>query len=192
MTDLGSRPLNAQIWDRVDDDWYVEPEWCSRRLFEEEAFAGEIHDPCCGIGRIVKSAWYKGLIATGSDIVSRAGWPVRDFLSDLGGYRNLIIYDNIVTNPPFDIAPAIVTQALATAQRKVAVIFPTARLNAAHWITCTPLRRVWLMTPRPSMPPGRVVLSGGKVGGGKTDFCWLVFEKGYGFEPELRWLHRDK
>ena len=74
---------------------------------------------------------------------------------------------------------------------KVAVIFPTARLNAAHWIRETPLRRVWLLTPRPSMPPGHVIAAGQKAGGGKVDFCWLVFERGHQGPAELRWLYRD-
>jgi hypothetical protein len=32
----------------------------------------------------------------------------------------------------------------------------------------------------------------GKVGGGKSDYCWLVFEHGYNGQPEMRWLHRDE
>jgi hypothetical protein len=40
--------------------------------------------------------------------------------------------------------------ALSLATAKVAMIFPVARLNAAHWLRATPLRRVWLLTPRPS------------------------------------------
>jgi hypothetical protein len=41
------------------------------------------------------------------------------------------------------------------------------------------------------MPPGSYVLAGGKVGGGKQDFCWLVLERGYVGAPSLHWLHRD-
>jgi hypothetical protein len=38
------------------------------------------------------------------------------------------------------------------------------------------------------MPTGQHVLDGGKVGGGKRDFCWIVFERGYVGEPVIRWL----
>jgi len=69
---------------------------------------------------------------------------------------------------------------------------PTARLNAARWLENTPLQRIWLLTPRPSMPPGQHILDGGKVGGGKSDYCWLVWEHGYSGLPEIRWLHREK
>jgi hypothetical protein len=51
---------------------------------------------------------------------------------------------------------------------------------------------VWLLTPRPSMPPGEVIARGEKPGGGKTDFCWLVFDRTHSGPPELRWLHRDR
>jgi hypothetical protein len=105
--------------------------------------------------------------------------------------------DNVVCNPPFNIAEQFVRHALEVTGLKVAVIFPTARLNAAngpkgkYWIRGLPLRRVWLLTPRPSMPPGHVIAAGGKPGGGKMDFCWLVFERGYQGPTELRWLRRD-
>jgi hypothetical protein len=182
------RERKSHVWDREADEHYVEPEWCSERLFQEEIFTGEVHDPCCGFGTIPESARRGGLNATASDLVDR-GYErgfVTDFLASNVGR------ENIVCNPPFNIAREFTLHALKLAARKVAVIFPTARLNAAHWLRDTPLRRIWLLTPRPSMPPGHVIASGGKPQGGKMDFCWLVFEQGYVGAPELRWLHRDR
>jgi hypothetical protein len=182
-----SRPLNARIWPRSEAEWYVEPSWCSERLFAVEEFSGTIYDPACGMGRIPLAAMRAGLRALGSDMVNR-GWdstPQNFFL-----HRTR--HPNIVTNPPFDIAPEFAQHALQIATRKVAIIFPTARLNAAHhWLSSAPLVRIWLLTPRPSMPPGDYILAGKKPGGGKMDFCWLVFEHGYDGEPKARWLHRD-
>jgi hypothetical protein len=71
------------------------------------------------------------------------------------------------------------------------MIFPVARLIAARWLQQTPLAVVWLLTPRPSMPPGYVILAGQKPGGGKVDFCWLVWSHDHVGQPEMRWLHRD-
>ena len=113
--------------------------------------------------------------------------PVKDYLLDHTSAPN-----NIVSNPPFDIFEAFTKHALERASHKVALIMPTARLNAARWLYDTPLQSVWLLTPRPSMPPGHVIRANGKVGGGKSDYCWLVFEHGYSSHPELKWLHRDK
>jgi hypothetical protein len=72
------------------------------------------------------------------------------------------------------------------------MIMPVRKLNAAGtWLYKLPLARVWLLTPRPSMPSGSFISAGGKVGGGTVDFCWAVFEKGWTRHPQLRWLHRD-
>jgi hypothetical protein len=191
MTDAATatRPLNAKVWAREENEHYVEPFWCSERLFVEESFEGGVYDPCCGFGRIVISSLKAGLRGYGSDLIDR-GWDStrtpHDFLSSDDEQ-----HDNIVCNPPFNIADTFALHALKLARRKVAIVFPTARLNAAHWLRGIPLRRVWLMTPRPSMPPGYTITAGEKPGGGKMDYCWVVFEKHYLGTPEIHWLRRD-
>lgn len=187
MTGLEPQPINAHAWQREEHDHYVESEWCSRRLFQEETFSGTILDPACGFGNIVKSGKELGQAIFGTDLVDRGGseLPPCDFFD----MKTRVA--NIVTNPPFRIADDFAVHALSLALLKVAIIFPTARLNAAHWIRGTPLRRIWLMTPRPSMPPGHVITAGGKAVGGKMDYAWLVFEQGYEGLPETRWLRRD-
>jgi hypothetical protein len=181
------RKRASHIWERAENDWYVESPWCAERLFEAETFTGTVWDPACGGGNIPEAARRAGYRVHATDIVDRGyggGYCLDFFKSDAR-------HDAIVTNPPFNIASKFVLRALELAS-KVAIIFPTARLNAAHWIRGTPLRRVWLLSPRPSMPPGRVIAAGGKPGGGKMDFCWLVWERGYTGSPELGWLHRDR
>lgn len=168
------------------NEHYVEPEWVSKRLFEEEYFEGKIYDPCCGFGRIVISAKQAGHDAYGSDIADR-GWnsTPQDFL------KHNSRHDNIVTNPPFNLAQEIAEHALTLARGKTAMIFPTARLNAARWLRDTPLHKIWLLTPRPSMPPGHTITTGGKVGGGKSDFCWLVWGQNYLGLAVTGWLTRE-
>ena len=179
--------LAAHVWEREVNEHYCEPKWCSNRLLEEESFEGCIDDPCCGFGTIPLNFTAKGFQGTASDLVDRGfrNGKTDDFLKS--EWRR----DNIICNPPFNIANHFVLHALQVASRKIAMIFPTARLNAAHWIRGTPLRRVWLLTPRPSMPPGHVIAAGGKPGGGKMDYCWMVWEQSYKGQPELRWLRRD-
>jgi hypothetical protein len=187
-------PRLAHNFERDEHDWYVEPHWCPRRLFEEEDFDGEILDPACGWGRIVRAAIDAGYPARASDIIVRpSGDAAVDRLKREANFRDC---DgpavNIVCNPPYRVYPTFAQHALQLARRKVALIFPVARLNAAHWIAGAPLRRIWLMSPRPPMPPGSYLEAGHKPGGGRVDFCWLVFDHGYAGEAEVRWLHRDK
>lgn len=191
IQDGALKKLDAHIWEREANDHYVEPEWVSRRLFDDEPFEGAVWDPACGFGRICESARLAGHPIVYSDICDRGYDPhnlkvICDFLETWGKRAQ-----NIVTNPPFDIADKFALHALKLALHKVAIVFPTARLNAAHWIRGTPLRRVWMLTPRPSMPPGHVIARGEKPGGGKMDYCWLVWEQGYTGEPEMGWLRRD-
>lgn len=188
------RPKRSHIFAQEANGHYVEETWCDTRLFEEEPFTGNVVDPCCGFGRIPEAAKAAGYIAFGSDIVNR-GYaersPELDFLAvDGSAIANV---DNVIMNPPFDRGREFIEQALKIAQRKVAAILPIRRLPAmGRWIKGTPLFRVWLMTPRPSMPPGSYIKSGKKVGGGTVDYCWCVFLQGYDGKATVEWLYRDK
>jgi hypothetical protein len=187
-----TKKLDAHVWEREANEHYVEPEWCSRRLFEDEPFEGQVWDPCCGFGRIPESARAAGFFVFASDIVDR-GYSALSERSDFLCCNDHQASENIVCNPPFNIADQFALHALSLGNtRKVAMIFPTARLNAAHWLRGTPLRRIWLLTPRPSMPPGHVITRGEKPGGGKMDYCWLIWERGYEGHAETRWLRRDR
>lgn len=187
-----NKVLNAHIWDREKDEHYVEPAWCSARLFEEERFRGFVLDPCCGFGTIVEEAHKAGLSSYGSDIVDRGYKPTHSLFRLLNFLESEVAAENIVCNPPFNIAEKFARHACKLAEGKAALIFPTARLNAAHWLKELPLSRVWLLSPRPSMPPGYVIARGDKPGGGKMDYCWLVFDHDHNGPAQLRWLYRDR
>jgi len=190
----GKKATRSHTFELAKDEFYLEPVWTNDRLFEEEQFSGAIHDPFCGVGTVVDAAIRAGYEATGSDLNDHDGkgrFPLGDWMLETRRF------DNIVTNPPykfcFDKGAVPTLKALHLARRKVAMIMPTTRLHAAHkWLKDTPLRRIWLMTPRPSMPPGELILAGVKPGGGTIDFCWAVWERGYTGPIELRWLCRDK
>lgn len=178
----------AHIFDREEHEHYVEPEWCSKRLFEVEDFFGSIWDPACGFGRIPDAARVLGKLTWATDVVGR-GYQHLDGIVDF--FETTRCPYNIVCNPPFHIFEKFATHALEIATAKVALLWIVPRLNAAGWLQGTPLARVWLLTPRPSMPPGHVITDGGKVTGDTRDFCWLVWDKAHVGPPELKWLRRD-
>jgi hypothetical protein len=180
---------HAHVWVPQPECWYVEPPWCSNRLFDVEVFIQEVIDPCCGGGNIVRAAREHHLPTVGWDLVDRGfpGTVVRDFLTYSGPAPR-----NLVFNPPFGIARAFIEHAVKIARHKIAALFPVARLNAAQWLRQLPLSRVWLLSPRPSMPPGEYLARGEKPQGGRVDFAWLVMVRGFSGSPELRWLHRDE
>lgn len=186
------RKRESHLWTRQAEDWYVEPEWCSARLFELEQFTGSIWDPACGGGNILKSARAAHLVNVwGTDIVKRGELTnsTLDFLEHYSGTA-----DNIVSNPPFGIAEKFVARALDLAKNKVAMLLPANWVQGdkrSRWLEQSGLRRVYFITPRPSMPPGHVLAAGRRCGSGTTDYAWFVWLKGYDGAPEIRWLRRD-
>lgn len=177
-------------WARHPDDWYVEESWCDTRLFEAEEFEGRIWDPAAGIGRIPTAAQAAGHEAVAGEIVDRG---CADYIGDFRKCWEKLA-PNIVCNVPFGIAEEFVPHALKLADRKVAMLLPSNWIQGderSRWLETTPLRRVWYLTPRPSMPPGPVIVAGEKPSNGTTDYAWFVWLKGYDGYAETRWLRRD-
>lgn len=193
------RKRESSLWARDPHDWYVEPSWCSERLFEEEPFRGEICDPACGGGNIIRAALTSYPLVIGMDIVARGnlGPPIQDWLAYDGH-----AFDNIVSNPPFGLCDdrktdthPFVEKCLAMANRKVALLLPANWIQGdrrSRWLEKTPLRRVWFISPRPSMPPGAALAAGMKPGNGTTDFAWFVWQHDYDGPPEIKWLRKVK
>lgn len=185
----------AHLWERDEHDWYVEPSECSKALFDLEAFEGPVWDPACGIGRIVEQAQAAGLKAVGSDIVRRSPFCLRtsDFLDR--SYEP--DFRDIVTNPPFRSAEAFVREALAITPNggKVAVLLPLVWISGfstkRDWLPKSPLKTVFPISPRPSMPPGRVIEAGIRPGNGTKDFAWLVWEVGYVGTASVRFMNTN-
>jgi hypothetical protein len=188
------RKLVSRKWAREPDDWYIEEDWCDNRLFDVESFEGRIVDPACGSGRVIKAARAAGHDAEGFDLRRRPHFrhKVADF------FEASRPVPNFVSNAPFKFALAFVGHALTLATRKVAILLPPGWAQAdwrSTWLERTPLRRIWLLTPRPSMPPGPFVFAtrapGERVGNGTTDYAWFVWEQGYVGPWETRVLRRD-
>lgn len=184
---------NAHLWERDPHDWYVEPNECSEALFAAERFRGAIWDPACGLGRIVEQAHAAGYKAVGTDIVSRSDICARE--ADFLVSRPAAKFSNIVSNPPFGLAEEFVQHALTLVDKggKVAMLLPLVWLSGfstkRNWLPSSPLRRVYPISPRPSMPPGKVIMAGIKAGNGTKDFAWFVWLSGYKGCPDIEFLN---
>lgn len=197
------RERKSHIWDRDPHDYYVEPEWCSVRLFDVERFSGPICDPACGSGRIVRAARQAGYDANGLDIVCR--WrdaEIDDFLSPhWRGPQNDGRVANIVSNPPFGPCNRVIDGLIPfvdacpdRAQAKVALLLPLPWMagdDRAQWFARRPPYRIRVLTPRPSMPTGAVIEQGAKAEGGKSEFAWFIWQRGYEGPTMLSHLRRD-
>lgn len=207
MTDIHARERKSHIWDRHPDDWYVEDSWTSERLFASGALASckTVLDPACGLGRIVHSAAVAGFRAGGSDIAPRwreqphlGIYRVADFIDGVWPTeKNSRIWaepDAIVSNPPFKHAEAFARLALQRARKVVALLLPTTWRHGderSRWLETTPLAEVLDLCPRPSMPPGPVILAGEKPGGGTKDFSFFIWRIGHQGRHSGGWLRKN-
>jgi hypothetical protein len=156
-------------------------------------------DPACGWGRTLQAAKAAGYTPIGADIADRRRDP--QAFDDFPFMACNFLIDvpvrwawSVICNPPFDHVEEFCERALAVATFKVAMLMLQRRLPAARWLRRLPLESVYLLTPRPSMPPASWIAAGNEPGGGTQDFAWLVFNKQSAIdrEPRLRWLHRDR
>jgi hypothetical protein len=127
------RPLFAHVWAKDPHGFYIEPEWCSRRLFRAERFNGIIKDPACGVGRITAAARIAGYSVIATDLVDR-GYSQFDGVEDF--LRSEHRVDNIVCNPPYHICRAFAEHALKLARRKVAMIWLARRTLVSEHPSC--------------------------------------------------------
>lgn len=183
---------------RAANDYYQDQPEATQALLRAERFSGLSWDPACGIGTIPRTMTAAGLACMGTDIVDREpvdvlAFDVMDFLADRPYPTNI---DNIISNPPFNLARAFVDKALSIATHKVAMLLPLTFLEGqdrAKWLEQTPLARVHVFSWRISMPPGEL-LAAGKVRavGGKKAFAWFVWDRGWRGPAQVHLLQRTK
>lgn len=178
------RQKASHVWRRDDLDWYVEPMRVTTQLCAVERFNGSILDPCCGQGNIVTALLEAGHEARGADLVDRtsgASWFIGE--SDYLNSSAQAVFVNCVMNPPFFRAKgleAFIRKALAEFPGKVCVFadvkFLAGSGRANGLFADHPPHRVWIISPRPSCPPGEALRAGIKDSGGTADWCWLVWD----------------
>ncbi len=175
--------MRASGYERVANDWYVEPRWAIDALLDKEQFNGSSWDPSCGGGNIPIAMQARGLKCWASDIADR-GYGT----TGLSFFDAAHMVDNIVTNPPYGVIEAYIKRALALTTSKVAILARLALLEGIKrraMFKSTPLARVWASSRRMSMPPGGTDT---KASGGAIAYAWFVWEHGYAGKPELDWL----
>ena len=199
-----TRAKKAKVWARADLEWYVEPERVTTQLLAVERFPGVTWDPCCGGGNVLRALVAAGMVCLGTDLVRRpqlAGGDALTNVSDLfaaehdfragsmgwtpftflGAWPGAAL--NLVFNPPFYRAQgteAFIRRALSVATGKVAAFVDLRFLagdgRARGLFASHPPTRIWIITPRPSCPPGTYLAEGHEAGNGASDWCWLVWD----------------
>jgi hypothetical protein len=179
----GFKPTTKRRADLDGPDFFPTPAWATHALVENERFEGTIWECACGDGamaRVLEEAGYK---VRATDLYARGhGETGVDFLK---ATRKV---DNIVTNPPYNVAEAFVAQGLKLARHKFALLLRLAFLEGANRANTifleTPPARVWIFSERITF-----YMKGAKqAGSGTTAYAWFVWDRHANGQTELKWF----
>lgn len=166
---------------RQERDLYTTPEEATVALLRVETFDGVIHEPCSGNDRMVKVLEAHGHKVVASDIHPLGRGVKRDFFS-----IKQRVGHNIVTNPPFDQAEAMIKHALALDVRKVAFL-----LKATYWHAATRLP-LFETNPPAWIYPLTWRLDFLDKGRPAMECAWFVWHRGVKDYPRVRLLPKPK
>jgi hypothetical protein len=185
-------------YDKSPNDWYVEQSWTTDVMIaaEREIDGGDswgtVWDPACGMGNVLRAFGRNGHLVWATDIefrgfASKGLFQELDFVGGLDFVRSAAPKTrfSIVSNPPYSyikgISEAFARRALELATEKVAMLLPIKwqGSQARHRLfTEFPPTRIWILSERPSMPPGAMVEALGDKAfkRGKVDYMWVVWD----------------
>src|SRR4051794_16930131 len=168
----GFKPTTKRKADLNGPDFYYTPAWATHALIENEAFEGEIWEPACGDGEMSRVLELTGNRVISSDLYDRGYGEVgHDFLASTR------VYDNIITNPPYNSAEGFVRSALRNSRRKFALLLRLAFLEGARRyrtiLAPTPPSRVRTFSERITFYPRGAA----QKGSGTTAYAWFIWDK---------------
>jgi hypothetical protein len=190
----------SKRYEREPYDWYCEPAWSVRALFERIDFGDDlIWDPACGRGNVLDMAKERGHLTFGSDVVDRHAkhtFKRGDFLTMERPPSTKGRALSIVTNPPYsykpDIAEAFIRKAMTLPIRRAAFLVPIAFLcSDTRWRLFErdfKPSHVAVLSQRPSMPPGSTVTDATEFKGGMADYVWIVWTAPHRWKTQTIWL----
>ena len=177
------KPTTKRRADLDGPDFFPTPAWATHALIDNETFKGQIWECACGDGEMARVLKTTGNKVRATDLYSRGfGTPGVDFLAASKPV------DNIVTNPPYNVAEAFVAQGLKLTRRKFALLLRLAFLEGANRANSiflkSPPARVWVFSERITF----YMKGAERSGSGTTAYAWFVWDKDYEGATQLHWL----
>lgn len=156
-------------------------------LCELETFSHDIWEPCAGLGHIAGVLRSHGYVVRESDILTR-GRDIEklDFLR----CDELAVESDIITNPPYKIATAVIRKAMNVVAEgyRVAMwlrILYLESMERKRLFEKYPPERVWISSKR---IPCAINGDFQHITSSAQGYMWLIFRKGYEGATEIRWF----
>ncbi|CAK0778496.1 hypothetical protein CCP2SC5_820005 [Azospirillaceae bacterium] len=172
-------------FDRMDNDAYYTPDWCTEALLSRVKFRGAIWEPAAGLGRMSAVLRAGGYDVIESDIDPRVANVVNflDCRAMMGGSIS------IVTNPPYHIGENFVAHALSLALS--AEIGGMVAMLLRHEFDCAKKRRLLFERPEFALKltltsrPRWMQNTGNSP---RHNFAWYIWDAHHSGAPCLGWL----
>lgn len=169
---------------RAAGDFYPTPPEATHALFTKEKFEGNVLEPACGDGAMSEVIKQYNPVDS-SDLYDRGyGAMGIDFLNS-----GLKEYDNVITNPPYNLAQQFVATSKIVATKKIAMLLKLVFLEGIgrHQMfqdKSFPLKSVNVFCKRIPM------YRDGKVGKNSTmiAYAWFIWDKQHQGKPTLDWI----
>ena len=165
--------------DRNENDFYETPLDAIEDLIKHEKFFGNIWECSCGKGAISEPLIKHGYNVYSSDLIDRGYGDIKDFL------KTNEKHDNIITNPPFNIATQFALHGLNSINYKMALLlklsFLEGKKRSSVLFSQNNLKKVLVFSRRLGFKKK-------DKKGGLMAFAWFIWEKDYNGKPIIEWL----
>ncbi|MEO5375688.1 MAG: hypothetical protein H7840_15705 [Alphaproteobacteria bacterium] len=170
-------------FERVDNDAYYTPNWCTEALLSRVTFRGRVWEPAAGKGRMAAV-----LRAADYDVVESDIDPEETRLDFLTCKAMLGDTTSIVTNPPYYIAVKFVRHALALALPAGGMVAMLLR----HEFDCAKTRRYLFERPefreKLTLTTRPRWIAGPTGNAPRHNFAWYVWDATHRGPPTLGWV----
>lgn len=107
-------------------------------------------------------------------------------------FKETLLVDNIVTNPPYKYALEFVNQSKKLAKKKIAMFLKTVFLESESRYEMFldkefPLKTVYQFSKRVTLTKDGIKMKNS----GMISYAWYVWDKDYSGEPTIQWILTD-
>jgi len=179
--------LGESKYERIQDDAYWTPEWCTQVLLDHIKFRGDIWEPACGKGNISKvlKKTYEKVLSTDINDWEYGEERQYDFLNHHSDFIGTII-----TNPPYVLAKDFVIHALDLtkfSKGQVAMLLRNEWDSASgrtYLFTEKPFMTKLVLTKRPNWTEQRIASP-------RHNFSWFIWDWQYKGLPNLIYQRKN-
>ena len=169
--------------DREENDFYPTPESATQELLNRININGNVWECACGDGAMSEVMIKNGYNVYSSDLIDRGyGKTGVDFL------KSNKQVDNIITNPPFNLATEFTLKALELSKGKVIMLSKISYLEGVkrreQIFNKNKLEKILVFSRRVPFKKK----SSNKLAGGLMAFGWFVYDVNYNGKPTVDWI----